>query len=211
MFIGNPIENQPGNQPGVEERILLAAEHEFLAKGYAGARTTAIAEAAGVTPAMLHYYYRTKEKLFDTVMSAKIDLIAKTVMVPMGDDSLSLEETIRQGVGRHFDLVRANAELPQFMISQVFSNPELLDMLKDKIGAKAQHLVMGLQAKIDAAAAKGECREVSAMNLLLDIISLNIIPFTALPMLRQVVPNVEAFLDSRKKENIETIIRKLKL
>lgn len=52
--------------PDTEARILQAAEHEFLTKGYAGARTTSIAEAAGVTHAMFHYYFRTKDKLFGT-------------------------------------------------------------------------------------------------------------------------------------------------
>ena len=41
-----------------EQAILEAAEREFIAKGFAGARTTSIAEAAGVTHAMLHYYFR---------------------------------------------------------------------------------------------------------------------------------------------------------
>lgn len=54
-----------------ENRILKAAEAEFLAKGYAGARTTAIAEAAGVTHAMLHYYFRTKDKLFERILNEK--------------------------------------------------------------------------------------------------------------------------------------------
>lgn len=48
-----------------EQEILKAAEQEFLTKGYDGARTTSIAQAAGVTHAMLHYYFRTKEQLFD--------------------------------------------------------------------------------------------------------------------------------------------------
>ena len=52
------------NANDTEVRILQAAEKEFLEKGYAGAKTTDIAAAAGVTHAMLHYYFRTKDKLF---------------------------------------------------------------------------------------------------------------------------------------------------
>ena len=51
-----------------EQAILEAAEREFIAKGFAGARTTSIAEAAGVTHAMLHYYFRTKEQLFERIL-----------------------------------------------------------------------------------------------------------------------------------------------
>ena len=58
-----------------ETRILQAAEKEFLEKGYAGARTVSIAEAAGVTHAMLHYYYRTKDNLFEKIVSDKMHML----------------------------------------------------------------------------------------------------------------------------------------
>ena len=55
-----------------QDRILKAAEEEFLMKGFAGARTTEIAKQAGVTHAMLHYYFNTKEQLFEQVMNEKM-------------------------------------------------------------------------------------------------------------------------------------------
>lgn len=58
-------------QQNKEQAILKAAEREFLTKGYAGARTTSIAEAAGVTHAMLHYYFRTKEHIFERILDEK--------------------------------------------------------------------------------------------------------------------------------------------
>lgn len=56
-----------------ESRILAAAEGEFLDKGFDGARTTTIAARAGVTHAMLHYYFRTKGQLFERIISSKIE------------------------------------------------------------------------------------------------------------------------------------------
>ena len=61
-----------------ETLILQAAEKEFFEKGYSGAKTTAIAEAAGVTHAMLHYYFRTKDKLFEKIVSDKIGNLGAT-------------------------------------------------------------------------------------------------------------------------------------
>ena len=55
-----------------EQAILQTAETEFLDKGFALAKTTEIAKQAGVTHAMLHYYYRTKEKLFERVFQEKV-------------------------------------------------------------------------------------------------------------------------------------------
>ncbi len=95
-----------------ENRILKAAEAEFLAKGYAGARTTAIAEAAGVTHAMLHYYFRTKDKLFERILNEKIQLVRDIMLFGIGEPGRPLEERIVATVERHFDFLAANPSLP---------------------------------------------------------------------------------------------------
>lgn len=79
-----------------ENKILEAAEKEFLSKGYAGARTTAIAEAAGVTHAMLHYYFRTKDKLFDKIIDSKIGMLRDIMLSSVGDSSIPLFEKIKK-------------------------------------------------------------------------------------------------------------------
>ena len=71
-----------------EQAILEAAEREFIAKGFAGARTTSIAEAAGVTHAMLHYYFRTKEQLFERILDEKMRLMGESVLAAFGDPAL---------------------------------------------------------------------------------------------------------------------------
>ena len=63
------MNKEQSHSQDTETRILEAAEKEFFEKGYAGARTTSIAEAAGVTHAMLHYYFRTKDNLFERIVS----------------------------------------------------------------------------------------------------------------------------------------------
>ena len=60
-----------------QEKILAAAEKEFLEKGYEKAKISAIAKEAGINHAMVHYYYSTKEDLFDIVFKSKIDLLIK--------------------------------------------------------------------------------------------------------------------------------------
>lgn len=95
--------------PDTEARILQAAEHEFLTKGYAGARTTSIAEAAGVTHAMFHYYFRTKDKLFERIMGEKIALLKEAVFKSVEDMSLSLGDIIRNIIVRHLDFVAAES------------------------------------------------------------------------------------------------------
>lgn len=196
-----------------EERILAAAEREFLSKGFAAARTTAIAEAAGVTHAMLHYYYRTKEKLFDRVLADKLADIAKTIVINI-DSEKPLAVAMRQAVGNHFDYVRAHPELPRFIVTEVFPNPELVERLRGTWQSVAVSMVSSLQVRLDVCARRGECRRTNAVSLMLDIISLNVMPILALPMMSRMSESIlhtnpDRFLAVRREENIRTILKKL--
>ena len=198
-----------------ESRILQAAENEFFEKGYAGARTASIAEAAGVTHAMLHYYFRTKDKLFERIVSEKISMLADILLSAIGDANLPLEERIRQGIGRHFDFISANRDLPRFIVNEVLSRSEQIDTMKGNIQNIVNELLDNLQLEIDEYAAKGCCRQVDARMLLIDIVSLNVFPFMAAPIVYGAIGDsygdYDEFLAIRKKENVETILNKLKI
>lgn len=197
-----------------ETRILEAAEREFLTKGFAGARTTSIAEAAGVTHAMFHYYFRTKEKLFDRIITEKISLLRNVVLESVCGADMSLEDKIRNAIERHLDFIAANPDLPRFLVGEVFNSPDRTAILLDKVKAYAPAMLEELQRQIDEAAAKGIFRRVDARMLIIDITSLNIFSFMVSPLINAVlggpVVGSENFVEQRKKENFETIMRKLK-
>lgn len=197
-----------------EQAILKAAEREFLAKGFAGARTTSIAEKAGVTHAMLHYYFRTKAKLFDRVLSEKITLLKEIMLKSNDNPDGSLEETIRNIIENHLDFIAANPELPRFIIEEIYTDPERSHSFLKQLGIYAPLLLDRLQRKIDKAADEGFCRKVNARMLLLDIVSLNIFSFIAAPIVNAALGDLtqdnENFIAMRKKENFDTIMRKLK-
>lgn len=198
-----------------ETRILRAAEREFLEKGFAGARTASIAEAAGVTHAMLHYYFRTKDKLFERIVSEKINMLGDIILSAIGDDNLPLEERIRQSVERHFDFISSNRDLPRFIVNEVLARPEHADIMKRNIPATVSSLLSNLQREIDEYAARGLCQRADARMLLVDIVSLNVFPFMAAPIvygaLGDAYKDYDEFLAIRKKENVETILRKLRI
>lgn len=209
----NIEDNTKQSEKSTEERILEAAELEFLKRGFSGARTTVIAEAAGVTHAMLHYYYRTKEKLFGRVIDEKLASLARTFVISI-DDNTSLSECVRKAVECHFDFVRSNPLLPRFLVSEVFSNERLMKLLKKNVGVIAANTISNLQTKIDKAVSSGECRYIDATTLVLDIVSLNVFPILAAPMVCEVknfnsVVEFEEFLDSRKEENVRIILSRL--
>ena len=206
--------NPPIEPQSTEERILEAAVQEFMTKGYAGARTTAIAVAAGVTHAMLHYYFRTKDKLLDRIIESKIGTLRVIMLASLGDPTIPLFDKIKSTIENHQDFIAANPELPRFMINEVLNRPDRMPKVIERLKHHTPLVVQSLQRQIDEYADRGLCRRVDAGMLMLDIVSLNIFPFSAKPMVNALLGGMmedrEAFVEARKKENLETIMRKLK-
>lgn len=207
-------ENPSTESRSTEARILEAAVQEFMAKGYAGARTTAIAEAAGVTHAMLHYYFRTKDKLFHRIIESKIGTLRDIMLASLGDPTIPLFDKIKSAIETHQDFISANPELPRFMINEVLSRPDRMPKVIEQLKHHTPVVVESLQRQIDEYADRELCRRVDAGMLMLDIVSLNIFPFLAKPMVNALLGGMmedpQAFVEARKKENLETIMRKLK-
>ena len=197
-----------------EQLILAAAEQEFLTKGYDGARTTSIAQAAGVTHAMLHYYFRTKEQLFERIVDDKFATMSHSMVAIIGDPSLPIVERIKGGIAAHFDFVAANPLLPRFVINEIVSRPERYEVLYKRAGFVVNSVYNGLQAEVDCAAERGEIEHVDVKMLFISIMSLNIFTFVAYPFMEpimgELMANREQFLAERKAENIETILRRIK-
>lgn len=197
-----------------EQLILAAAEQEFLSKGYDGARTTSIAQAAGVTHAMLHYYFRTKEQLFERIVDEKFATMSHSMFAIMGDPSLPIVERIKGGIAAHFDFIAANPLLPRFVINEIVSRPERYEVLYKRAGFVVNSVYNALQAEVDSAAERGEIERVDVKMLFISIMSLNIFTFVAYPFMEpimgELMANREQFLAERKAENIETILRRIK-
>lgn len=209
------MNDERNSQRDTEALILEAAEKEFLEKGYLGAKTTSIAEAAGVTHAMFHYYFRTKDKLFDKIVSDKLEKISEIMLGVIGNPELPLKERIEEGIERHFDFLCANPLLPRFIFNEIHLHPERLDKFKIGIASLAENLLGTLQAEIDEMAREGKCRLVDARMVMLDIVSLNIFPFLSGEILNamfgKLFENRDTFLEMRKRENVKTILDKLNI
>lgn len=201
-------------KPNTEQLILEAAEEEFLIKGYDGARTTAIAEKAGVTHAMLHYYFRTKEQLFERIVAKISAIVAQTMIAAMGDPEKPVLERIRSATASHFDLIAANPLLPRFFLNEVVQRPERYHMLYKNLRNELNTLFIQLQAEADCAAERGEMEKVDVRMLVISIISLNAMPFIVQPfaelLLGDFAAGSEKFFADRKAENMETILRRIK-
>ena len=198
-----------------EQAILEAAEREFLKKGFDGARTTSIAAAAGVTHAMLHYYFRTKEQLFERILDEKMRMMGQSVLAAFGDARLPLPERLRNGIERHVDFIAANPDLPRFIVNEVFARPERYEAMQRQIRSLMGVMLIDTQRALDEAADRGEIRRIDVRMLMLDIISLNVFVFIAYPILEPLLGDLtadrERFFELRKAETVETVMRRLKI
>ena len=200
-----------------EQLILEAAEQEFFAKGFGGARTAVIAEKAGVTHAMLHYYFRKKEYLFERIVAKNISLLAQTITAAMGNSDLPIVERLKTGIAAHFDLIAANPQLPRFFLNEVLSRPEHYHILYEGIKEVSEKLAT-LQKDVDEASGRGEIEQVDIRMLLISLLSLNVFPFIAYAFIEPVsnellggmMADREKYLAMRKAENIEMIMRRIK-
>lgn len=196
-----------------ESEILEAAEKEFMSKGFYGAKTTAIAKIAGVTHAMLHYYFRTKANLFSKVFDAKLSLLGESITFPLKKSELSVLEKIKEAIEAHFDFMERNSDLPKFVISEMISKPEYRAVIINKISEMAGPHLENWQRELDAEADRGVIERVKIIDILVDIVSLNIFVFLAYPILVSFAVEPyggrEKFLAARKRENVELIMRRL--
>lgn len=196
-----------------EQQILEAAEREFLKKGYDGARTTSIAKAAGVTHAMLHYYFRTKEQLFERFIDKKMSEVVPLLTHLFGNSDLPLVERIEKTISVHFDFVATNPDLPRFLINEILPYKERCDLFYSKV-ANFLYFFNNLQREVNEAAARGEVEQFNVLLLFQSILSLNIFPSLMANMIENLMSNNEQSMKEifaqRKAENIELIMRRIK-
>ncbi len=167
------------NSISTEERIKAAARKVFHQKGFAGTRTRDIAEEAGINHAMLNYYFRSKKKLFEIVMTETIAYFFQGIGTILNDESTSLEEKIERVVANYINLLLEEPELPTFMFNEVRANPEPF-VANTPILKALEHSVLARQYA--EAVAQGQITEPNLMHTVLNVISLVIFPFIAQPI-----------------------------
>ena len=163
-----------------EERIKAAARKVFHQKGYAGTRIRDIAEEAGINHAMLNYYFRSKEKLFQVVMIETMTYFFQGISTILNQEKTSLEQKIEQVVAKYIDLLLEEPELPTFVFNEVRTNPEPF-IENSPIYKALQNSVLARQYA--EAVARGEVSEPNLIQMALNVISLVIFPFITQPIL----------------------------
>ncbi|PTS96787.1 TetR family transcriptional regulator [Pedobacter sp. HMWF019] len=107
-----------------EEKIKEAARTVFTKKGYAATKTRDIAEEAGLNLALLNYYFRSKEKLFELIMAEKIQQLFSSLAPALNNHDTSLEEKMDWIAANYIEMLLKNPDLPLFVLSEIRNDPE---------------------------------------------------------------------------------------
>ena len=195
----------------IEKRILWVAERLFLEKGFSGTSTTEIAKAVGCNQALIHYYFRTKEKLFWDVFAPKVEQVVEYLDAPL-DESIDFLDRIRNVIDFYFGVLELDERLAPFIVNELIMNPGRWDKFRDRfLRSESRNTAFErFENMVAEEIAKGRVRDIQAIDLLMNIMSLTISAFIVAP---KGFANGEcdsnlrkSYLDSRKESIKELVV-----
>jgi AcrR family transcriptional regulator len=200
------------------QRILDAAHAVFLRRGTAGARTQEIAKEAGVNPALLHYYFRTKERLAEAVFQRAAAQLMPAVIRVLGSDA-ELEQKVEQVVDIELRQLLKTPYLPGYILSELAHHPERVRQLFSSatgmtpadVGTRVFKV---LRKQIDARVKAGRMHPIAPEQFAINLLALCVFPFAARPMVMALVgldqAGFEQFINRRRKELAPFFLRALR-
>ena len=170
------------------ERILDAARRAFRESGTSGTRMQEIADAAGVNKALLHYYFRNKETLAAGVFTRELGRLVRPVFDTLGSDQ-SLADKVTRVVGLYMDTLSELPGLPAYVLAEIHFHPERLEDFLTRVAdgdprERAARVFEVLDGQLEAEAAQGGIRPITAHEFVVNLVSLCVFPFAAAPLIR---------------------------
>jgi len=201
-----------------ERRILDAAHAVFVRAGTAGARTLEIAKAAGVNPALLHYYFRTKERLAEAVFRRAAGQLLPAVIRILASDA-TLEDKVEQVVEVELQFLSKAPYLPAYILSELAHHPDRAPQLIAAVTGEAP-VALGAQVRsvlakqIDARVRERTMHPISPDQFAVNLLALCVFPFAARPLFMAMFgidqKGFEQFIDRRRKELAPFFLRALR-
>lgn len=193
-----------------EQQILDAAIDVFETKGMDGARMQEIADKAGINKAMLHYYYRSKQLLFEAVFETAFSLLAPQLNNILNDDS-SIEDKIKNFTNDYTIFMMKHPYIPNFIIQELNRNENFLSKLKENTGFPN---LQKFKAKVDFEIQQGVINPINADQLFVNVLALNVFPFLGKPLIKAFADKDDKaytqFLETRKTEVADFVINSIK-
>lgn len=190
----------------IEQLILDVAEDIFLERGYSLTSTSEIARRVGCNQALIHYYFRTKENLFIKLFEKKFITFVSAVSVSK-ERCTSFQELIRCMISKHLEIISENPRLPYLIINEMTVNPERFKSITEKIKVTVEGLTNVLEPELKREIDAGRIRDITVIDLLVTILSLNLFPFIAQPLISQVLSLSWEEFNKFTKEREEEIFK----
>lgn len=164
-------------QENTEQKIITAAREVFLKNGMDGARMQQIADEAGINKSLLHYYFRSKDKLFDKVFTDTFSSVIETIN-DVFEKSNTLESFIRNFVNGYTKTLIDRPYIPNFVFHELSKNPDRV--------VKHMSTANFDKKKIFAMIANEDIKKlkpVDPVHILIDVLALSVFPFIARPVI----------------------------
>ena len=191
-----------------EERIFKAALNVFAAKGKAGARMQEIADEAGINKAMLHYYFRSKEKLYEAVFEYVFRRFATHQIKSTLEHAKTYKDTLRTFINGFIDAHQEDMAIIKLMANENLSGGTTMGKIisrKDRDYSPPSILI----SKTIEAVERGEIRPVDPYHTLLTILSSCLFFFIWAPTIKEKIPGAAedwaGFVEARKKHIFEVL------
>jgi len=196
---------------GTEKIILEAARLVFIRKGFDGARMQEIADEARINKALLHYYFRSKDKLFMAIFVDIIQAFVSSSVKFIQDPGHSVFDKIRLFVEKYISLIQENPYLPGFILNELNQRPDRLVGIFKSSGLELDYFYSQIEKEVK----EGKIEPVEPEHLLVNMISMCIFPFVGKPLINTIIlsgseKDFNLFIEERKKTISEFIINSIK-
>jgi AcrR family transcriptional regulator len=190
--------NLPDHQQDTERRIMEAAARVFMKKGRLGASMQDIADEAGINRTLLHYYFRNKEKLFDTIFERIMSKVFPDMVHALASD-LPFLEKISYFTDAYARLMDENPYLPVFVFQEITLNPDRLAKRFENLGIRPDQTITDLQREMD----KLGLGNVDPRHLFASMMGMVIFPYIGRPLFQLIAfrndeEAYDKFLEERK-------------
>lgn len=193
------MEGKNEGQTPTELKIFDAAREVFHQKGFEGARMQEIADRAEINKSMLHYYYRSKDKLFEKVYQLSMLRVFPQIVALLNKD-MPLEQKLRNFVDKYIEVIHANPDIPLFILHELNKNPARLQkFMLEQVGRKVRPFLK----QLSDAAEEGRTADLPPNQLLINMISMMVFPFIGHPVIKVILEMDEddfnRFMDERHR------------
>lgn len=192
-----------------EEEILIAAEEEFFKNGYDATSTAIIAKRAGVTHAMVNYYFRTKERLFIQILDNHVYGVLQSLKPLMSKDG-NVVRVASDAACAIFDKMNEDRRFPYILSDISRTHPDFLQRYSETFTTVCKPSLILHNQRLERGIAEGKVKPCTMNDIYSTVVCLCVSPFMALPMLENVAgmskEEVSDFLQRRRKEMVELIL-----